>query len=532
MRREKRRRYRENKKARDAAGITSPDQSGYGSKMNPFSQNEKKDSTFDPQASRSLKFSNNSTDFPRFPNLSGPIKTSPKAPRQRERPPRKRKANNDASAPINKNDNFHGRDAGTSNFRGNSSNANHNRGSSGSLNYNKGNSNSNFRPSSHDNPGNSNRSSRIKNDGMSNNSNVGRSNDPWSHQNFNSGANKNTGPNNRNSGPNNRNSGSNNRNPEFNNRNPVPNKNIPNTIANNLGITESLLEDESLSARQLKRRRGKHARLAELQNNGQQNKESMTAVGKHSSLETTDLPKVQNESIKAAVVPLDYPNIMLDEEQMKQVQNYVIDKIDSRVIGPKPCFNDCIIVSDCLIFDCFNKLTRLWLKEILETSPIEDIPLKLMDARQVSGYGKVSIYIPEKNVDSATVLKRIQNQNDCLKTGKWKVFHSEADEKGLTIFANVDKVSLRRIKMVDCKLGYKFSRVAVDILGEVEGCLEEEENNDSDIEMTESEPPIVVLSDSETPRKQTKTTSLATNECIEIEEDEIAGKVRHIWICP
>jgi hypothetical protein len=310
-----------------------------------------------------------------------------------------------------------------------------------------------------------------------------------------------------------------------------------------------------LSARQLKRLRGKARKIDPLTSfehqqqqqsqKGNQKKDSAPVSGEKKKVVNPASAILEMGSIKTAVVPKEYPNVTLDQEQMNQIQNFILEKIDTRVAGTKPTFNDCTIKSDCLVFDCFNNLTRVWLKTVIEESPIEGVPLTLIDARHLGGWSKVSIFIPEKDIDVKMVLKRIGNQNECLKTDKWRVIHSDSEhDTGTTIFANIDTLSLKRIKQVDCKLGeknpfyiksiiiiyyifigYKFSRINVEILGEIEG------SDSEDVQITETTQPVVVVSDSESPTmKQHKEMEIisAATESITIDK----YKPRPIWICP
>lgn len=177
-------------------------------------------------------------------------------------------------------------------------------------------------------------------------------------------------------------------------------------------------------------------------------------------------PLNAEKNIKMAVIPEDYPEVVLDEEQMNLVQSFVLEKIDLRSEGIKPSFNDCKIESDYLIFDCFNINTKNWLKKTLSESPIEGVPLKMISAKEITNFTEVSISIPDKEETPANVLKRIENQNEGFKTKLWKVLHSELDDEKLTIFLNIDSRSLEKIRRSEFKLGYKFTRVKVELIGE------------------------------------------------------------------
>ncbi len=179
-----------------------------------------------------------------------------------------------------------------------------------------------------------------------------------------------------------------------------------------------------------------------------------------------DFHEEVEKSIKVAVVPFEYPDVALDAEQMNQIQNFVLAKIDLRTEGLKPSFNSCNIEQDYLVFDCYSTNTKKWLaKTLLEESPLEDVRLKVISLSELTTFTEASILIPDRDTDAMMALKRIENQNERLKTGAWKLLHSHVDEKGLTIFVNIDMRSLQKIKSSEFKLGYKFTRVNVELLG-------------------------------------------------------------------
>lgn len=171
--------------------------------------------------------------------------------------------------------------------------------------------------------------------------------------------------------------------------------------------------------------------------------------------------KVVSE-MSAAIVPSNYPNSRLDENQLTLLQDGILEAIVSiEDSTTEPRFSGIQFKSGYIIVNCDNKETQEWLKKIVPSlKPWEGAELRVATGDEIPKPIVITAFLPMTE-DLEKALALIKNQNRNVNTVAWRTIKSIKEGKGLVVIAEVDEESMKFISESSFELNFRFGKIKV-----------------------------------------------------------------------
>lgn len=169
--------------------------------------------------------------------------------------------------------------------------------------------------------------------------------------------------------------------------------------------------------------------------------------------------------IRVGILPSKYPEELLTTEQIKAVQERILDKIvggrDSATI--KPHFVQINRRPGWLGLVCGDAATFEWLKSIqAELVPWEGASLKVVSEAEMPHTEILLGYLPDSQEDSnERILSLIEAQNAGLKSSRWRIIRRNPVGPTLETTMSVDQQSIDTLKARSFQVKYKFGEVTL-----------------------------------------------------------------------
>lgn len=160
--------------------------------------------------------------------------------------------------------------------------------------------------------------------------------------------------------------------------------------------------------------------------------------------------------IKMSVIPGDYPESRLTEEQGSLIQAAIIQEIWKCQPGRGPKFNHSQMEQGMVVIHCANEEAMAWLQETtLQLKPWEGAQLKAIPTKEVAPRVRVSVWIPKGLLDAeqpAKLLGHLKTQNEGIDPEGWRIFDVGTEPKGSRLIIGMDQNSLKVLAKRDFKL--------------------------------------------------------------------------------
>jgi hypothetical protein len=234
------------------------------------------------------------------------------------------------------------------------------------------------------------------------------------------------------------------------------------------------------------------------------------------SYSDTKKPKKDDKptGIQMFVTTAEFPATSLSEEQLELLQTSILNEITKIAAEDfHPQFLDCFKRRGNLIIICNNQDSVDWLKTTVPTLvPWEGAECKALEPTEVPNLMDILITIPG-DVDSATLLHRIEKQNEDIQTANWNLTSKKQDDskKNTTYTFAVEESVVEQIKKLNYKLFINFSRIHVRYLGSLR----------SKEDKTKTETAEVKTEDAENPSAEPG----ASTDDLNIDPEEIVGSL-------
>lgn len=130
-------------------------------------------------------------------------------------------------------------------------------------------------------------------------------------------------------------------------------------------------------------------------------------------------------SIRVAVVPQNFPEGRLGEDDSRELQEVLIVQMQPLSDGCLPAFNETPrLENGGLVLCCASPETKVWLEgTVANCNPWKGMRLEVVDAKKVLNNHKVLVRIPPPfdKMKVEEVLSRIQQHDTALSTKDWRV---------------------------------------------------------------------------------------------------------------
>lgn len=169
-----------------------------------------------------------------------------------------------------------------------------------------------------------------------------------------------------------------------------------------------------------------------------------------------------------AIVPGEFPEITINDEQAGLIKNHLLAKIDEmQEGGTAPRFSEVRLREGALMISCPDRDTWTWLEQTVRASSLwEGAKLSVIDAKEVPKPVRTMVWIPGPATKPDTVLHRLAIQNPGLITKNWRVVNEKQDPKGQQLIILMEEKSWKRIQeKLHGKPYLNFSRVQFKVLG-------------------------------------------------------------------
>lgn len=155
-------------------------------------------------------------------------------------------------------------------------------------------------------------------------------------------------------------------------------------------------------------------------------------------------------AIKLAVVPDNFPDSKITEEQRVIIEDELMDHFKILENGYFPSFSGSYLERGAVIISCRDELTKDWVTAtIAERKPLgEDLPLKVGLRKEILRANKVFFRAPARlsNRSTEQVIDFLEKQNPDLLVKDWRIVAAKPDSRGQGFVCFVDDACLELIK--------------------------------------------------------------------------------------
>ena len=167
-----------------------------------------------------------------------------------------------------------------------------------------------------------------------------------------------------------------------------------------------------------------------------------------------------------AIVPSNYPEGKLSEEQVKIVKAKLMGEVWKCPPGNGPQFNNCYSEKGAVVVACANDESVAWLKErVPQMSLWEGAALIVDTVKSILKTFKVIVRIPDEILESvpepSQIIPRFGIQNKDLKTEEWRLINRQNNTFVLTI----DEASLKELQRMGLKAHLGLWQVTFKYMG-------------------------------------------------------------------
>lgn len=167
--------------------------------------------------------------------------------------------------------------------------------------------------------------------------------------------------------------------------------------------------------------------------------------------------------LRVAIVPSNYPQTQLSEEQWDLLKEKITDKLDEidETRDDHPLFNGISFEMGGCILSCDNEASKTWLSKIIPDIIIgEGITLRTGNVEELVKITKVSSFFPGKKMTEEALLKRLRVQNAKIEgVRSWSVHFMKPMEKGFFASLRIPENSLKILKTQGMQVGYGLGKV-------------------------------------------------------------------------
>uniref|UniRef100_A0A1B6F754 DUF4780 domain-containing protein n=1 Tax=Cuerna arida TaxID=1464854 RepID=A0A1B6F754_9HEMI len=172
-------------------------------------------------------------------------------------------------------------------------------------------------------------------------------------------------------------------------------------------------------------------------------------------------------TIKIAVVPENYPDNKLTEEQAEQIQTALIGAIETLEDGDCAQLSGSYVERGAVILSCMTKKTADWLINIVPSlTPWEGAKLAAGERSVLLRVTKVVLKTPKQlaSTEPSRLVAMLGKQNPSFDASNWKIISCKGDANGQTLVFLVDDTALKAIKAAGNRACLALWRVPLIIL--------------------------------------------------------------------
>ncbi|GJQ68337.1 hypothetical protein Trydic_g16931 [Trypoxylus dichotomus] len=172
--------------------------------------------------------------------------------------------------------------------------------------------------------------------------------------------------------------------------------------------------------------------------------------------------------IRMAIVPENYPESSIFQEQAELIRNCILQELGKLNVGaPEPKFSEVRHRAGMLRAACVDAGTCSWLAGVVRNCALWDgAKLKLVREDDLPKPIKALVWIPGPQMESHQILHRFKVQNQKLPMSSWRVVSTKADPKGQQMVVAMDESSWKVLQNTyHGRLYLQFSSVSFRLLG-------------------------------------------------------------------
>ena len=169
------------------------------------------------------------------------------------------------------------------------------------------------------------------------------------------------------------------------------------------------------------------------------------------------------KSVKVGIVPAQYPEKKLSEEEVMKIRKDVLKLIfEQRAGNIKPKFTQLATAkSGWLLFHCSNEETANWLKS---QSYWTDMECVAIDEKQFPAEHILTGYFKYSSEDTtAFILGMVEGQNEGLHTQNWREINRKDEGHLAIITVEVDEASMISLRKTDLLIDYAYGKVKLKL---------------------------------------------------------------------
>ncbi|XP_015183052.1 PREDICTED: uncharacterized protein LOC107069883 [Polistes dominula] len=151
---------------------------------------------------------------------------------------------------------------------------------------------------------------------------------------------------------------------------------------------------------------------------------------------------------KLAIVPVDYPEVVLGQGQDELLERGLLKALDSIPMDQVvPHFEGTRCGQGILWVTCSDDQAKAWLKAIVPSlKPWKGAQLQVLEGEQLPRLKKMTAVFPSTDESMPIVLRRLQRQNPELSVSLWRVWGRRSVQGNIHAVLGVDVASLGRLK--------------------------------------------------------------------------------------
>ena len=164
--------------------------------------------------------------------------------------------------------------------------------------------------------------------------------------------------------------------------------------------------------------------------------------------------------LKVGIVPQGFPDDTIRDDQVRPLEEAIIERIVAAEEGPAPCFENRWLSHGVLMVHCATTNDKEWLKtNISSLKPWEGAVLRVIDSDQIPKWKKVIIYV-EAGKSAKNILRTLSVQNGNLNALKWKEieFRADAGKGGSSLLVSMPEEQLQALERVNLRPLYGLGR--------------------------------------------------------------------------
>lgn len=169
------------------------------------------------------------------------------------------------------------------------------------------------------------------------------------------------------------------------------------------------------------------------------------------------------KGVKLCVVHEKFPEELLTTEQLKTVQESIMDQILEMggASSTKPKFHSSTHREGWLAIICADKVTADWLKTVTPTlHPWEEASLKALEDDEMPHPETFVGFFPDsKDYSEEKILKLLEAQNDSFNVSTWKVLKKGSVDEEAEVTFSIDRKFAIDLKKAGHRVNYKFGHV-------------------------------------------------------------------------